>query len=410
MRWGLAGGSLVENGVLAVDRILVPAGAPEILRYFSRRLFVSHGMRERISRMVMAPGGIPWAPGVRHRWGRWDFSAGDPELCLTGARSLPSPEENPDRDGKPPQQKRGWGRALPLLRQLVHRPELLEMAGIGEELFARSVLIRDDAPGRPRVLVFPFPEGSQIPRVVIKLQNPALADRSLDREWQALNWVRSRTTDDGVKASVPEGLAFERTPEVEILVLSHVEGRSVYWEQRNRFFVRATVEDQMEAASDWLVGFQRALGLDASEGVGPSHGDYWARNLLLAYRGNGTKEVSASVVDWEHFDPRGRSQGDLFHFAITYAHNYPWRLYRRLPLPDAFRLGFMERTSVSRAMSSYFSRYCTGTGLHPRNLEDLLRHHLRVAATEKGNEWGEPWVRCLELLDRNRPVALQCDP
>jgi len=397
-------GGLGTNHV-AIDRFLVPAEEPEIIRYFLDRLFVSHGMRERLSRISMRAG-LSGLRRRRHQKGvSLRFLAGGTEPVISGGG------ENSHR--APPavlfDPLASWAAPLSLLREALGTRELRWRAGADGFPLHRTILLRDyDDAGRARILLFPFPGGTSRPSAIIKVRGRDGTGGSLKEEWESLQWVRSRINDPRVLASIPEPRTFREAPGVEILVLSHLEGSSVYWEQQNCLLPRRRAAAHMMAASDWLVAFHRACGTGTWAETGPCHGDFWARNLLLTssrrYRG----PVTPMVVDWESFSASGSPSHDLFHFPLTYVENYPWRRYRRLPFPEAFRLGFLERTEVSRAVEVYFTRYCLGTGFDPRKLEGLFRDYLLTEATAAGDGRSEDWRACLGLLGSTPSVLTRC--
>jgi hypothetical protein len=381
---------------LAVDRYLLPWREREIARYFLDHLFVSHGLRERLFRSIVDSVRLGWVRIPSRRNEEWWISSGVQRLHAKG-----SPSES-DRAAS-------WTPALALLREFLAHPDLLRGSGLDDFPLRRSILLQDyDEGGRDRVLVFPFCQGENRPAAVVKLRNPAGSGTSLRAERNALDWVRSRLGDSPMALSVPAALAYKETPKAEILVLSHLTGRSAYWDQQNRFLPGRRVRPHLDSASDWLVKFHQTLGTTASAGVGPSHGDYWARNLLLAPAREPGRFPATVVVDWEAFDPQGPAHHDLFHFPITYAQNYPWRRYGRLPLPEAFRLGFLERTPVSHAVEGYFARYCAGLSVEPGTLEPLFRDYLLTKASTTGGNEGELWLECRGLLDLSSSVFSRC--
>jgi len=320
----------------------------------------------------------------------WTLSANNGRLELTG---LP-----PD-----PVDGASWRPVLPLLQELLEHSHVLEAAGLDGFPLHRSILLHDyGGTTRQRSLVFPFPEGGLRPAAVVKLRDRRGSGRPLRTEWEALRWVRCRLDDAALRETVPEALAFLETPAAEILVLSHLEGRSAYWDQQNRLFPGGSVRRHMEAAADWLARFHRALAMDPTAGRGPSHGDFWARNLLLA-PDRGSRVTG--LVDWELFDPEGLPHHDLFHFPVTYAQNHPGSRPRRVPLPAAFRRAFLRRTPLSRAVGRYFDGYCARIDIAPRILEPLLRDYLRARAQQDGTEGGEDWLECLDLLDHSGWVS-----
>jgi hypothetical protein len=305
----------------------------------------------------------------------------------------------------------GWGEALGLLQEFLDHPDLLAGTDLGRFPLDRSILLRDygEAP-RGRIIAFPFSENEVSPAAVVKLRNPAGKGNSLRGEWDALRWVRARLPDTSLASTVPEPLAFRETPTLEVLVLSHLEGRSAYWDQRNRISPGRLMGIHLTAAAHWLARFHRGLGIDVSVESKISHGDFWARNLLLAPEHKHGKGTSCVVVDWEHFDKTGLAHHDLFHFPVTYAQSHPGKRYRRSPLPEAFRSAFLDQTPLRGAVETYFAHYSAGTGIAPRAMEPLLLDYLRTRSrcSEAGER--EDWLECLALVETSQTVLSRCDP
>ena len=372
----------------AVGRCLLPLQAPNCHQYFLDHLRVSHGYRDRLRRCFRAGSLPPHGTGKVAHSSTWTLSARGGILSLShGSRE--------SLDGT------GWDHALPLLQELLEHQSLLEGLGLGGFPFRRAIILNDhENADRGRVLVFPFYDDERRPRAVVKLRDPKGGGRSLGIECDSLNWVRSRMGDPSLRQTVPEAFAYRATPGAEILILGVLEGRSAYVEQQNRLFDGGWMRLHMETAADWLGRLHTELALDLSNARGPSHGDFWARNLLLRTGGPGG-EMAAGVVDWECFDPQGPMDHDLFHFPITYAQNHPAAGSRRASLSAAFNRGFLRSTRLSRAIRRYFARYCFRTGLEPRTLEARCRTYLRARSGEAGGEPSHGWLECLELLGRS---------
>lgn len=393
MNRGKPNGEGLKGSLRAVDRYLVPHGAPQVVRHFLDHLFVSHGRRERLRHWTLTRLPFPAAGGFLFRSHLWEISAKNGKVQL---------------NGPPPESVAGgcWWPLLPLLQELLEHSHVLKGVGLDGFPLHRSIFLHDyGATARERTLVFPFPQNGLHPAAVVKLRNRSEAGRSLRTEWEALRWVGSRLHDPALAETVPEPLHFLETPVAEILVLSHLHGRSAYWDQQNRLLPGRCVGLHMRHAAGWLARFHRSLAIDPSSRKGPSHGDFWARNLLLgASRGRGETRVTG-VVDWEHFDPEGCPHHDLFHFPLAYARNHPKLGIRTGSLPIAFRRAFLEKTPLAREVGLYLSRYCAMTGLPPNMLESHLRDYLRAQAGEAGPGGGsEAWLECLLLLDRGHWV------
>lgn len=158
----------------------------------------------------------------------------------------------------------------------------------------------------------------------------------------------------------------------------------------------ADAEARGADAPDWRWYDELRAGLaERPLPLAASHGDFWARNLLL----DGAGRVSG-VVDWEEASQQpGPPFVDLFHFALSYGLNALWSSYRRSPPDRAFRRTFLEDNPVSRAVRAMLRSYCSETGLRHELLTPLFRFYLwtgfrrAFGADEKGL-----WLRFDRML------------
>lgn len=198
----------------------------------------------------------------------------------------------------------------------------------------RWLLVQDYSDnGRDRLVVFLF--GEDGPTSVLKLGG------GLQRESEALRFLEERLPAD-LRGSVPRLLDSGE----EALLMSPVQGVSAYVEMQGLLAPGRAVDRHFDAAAGWLLRFHRSTGA--------SHGDFWARNLLVG---------PTAVVDWERFSEEAPIHADLFHFPLTYGLNYPWERWRRLPPDEAFRRTFLEDNRVSRAVRRYLARFADPASL-----------------------------------------------
>jgi aminoglycoside phosphotransferase (APT) family kinase protein len=129
-----------------------------------------------------------------------------------------------------------------------------------------------------------------------------------------------------------------------------------------------------------------------------SHGDFWARNLLL----NGSNAASG-VVDWEQCQAGAPAFNDMFHFVVTYGLAFRWP--GRPSAEAAFHRTFFERNWVSTMVKRSLARYCLRSGLTlaalPAALAVYLARQHRAARTSPdmrptGDQ--DVWIRCLKVL------------
>jgi hypothetical protein len=345
------------TAVTAIDRFLLPAGEPGIASYLFERLLAPHNLRERLRRSALAA--VPsLAPRLLPR-------------LVSG-------------DGHRP--------ALATLETALEETSLLRGTPLEDQPEDRPVrwLLAEDyaGNGRRRLVAFLFAAGERSPAAVLKLQGIGTAGPSLEREAAALQCLAERLPQD-LQRSVPRCLAFRTLPGLEALLSDPLAGVSAYMDMQGLLAPGRAVERHFQAAAAWLARFHRATRI--ARDLAAAHGDFWARNLLLGPDGE------AAVVDWEHFREEAPFWEDLFHFALTYGLNYPWRRWRRLPPEAAFRRTFLEKNRVSRAVSAYFARYADASGSDGAALRQQFGHYLETRPEE-----GLPWSDFRRLFGRAR--------
>lgn len=425
-----------------VDRFLVPEGDRGILSYFLDRLFVAHGARERLLwRLLRSSGG---------RLGsRWLFDRTwrlDPD----GLALRPEEARRSSRDAV----GRRWTDSSRLLRAVAETAA--DLPGMGPSALWRSILLRDYGDtGRGKLVLFPFPRGAGDPSVVVKVgrrpesggERPG-PDARLREEWRTLDRLTA-SLPERLRSTVPTPLAHRASERVELLAVSHLAGRPAYAEMQNFLLPGRRVEAHLRAAEDWLSAFQcatrrpgepfaltpedrsRASRLAGAGGGAPpawyraleaglrahrlplsaAHGDFWARNLLMPAdgdrpegEGHARGSDAAGVVDWEHFAPAAPPFVDPFHFAVAYGSSVRWRGAGRLPLPEAFRLTFLEENTVSRALAGFLRRWAERAGLRPDLLDPLFRLYVLRRIGEAAPEELSGWEACW------RPLAVARAP
>lgn len=255
---------------------------------------------------------------------RFVFPAGDPGIAAYLFERLFAPHNLSER------LRRSAGLATRAVKPLPEDRTVREKIE-SLDLETHRWLLVEDYPGngRDRLVVFLFGEGATSPTAVLKIGS------GLEREAEALRFLAERLPPD-LRGSVPRLLDWQD----RALLMSPVAGVSAYVEMQGLLAPGRAVDRHFDAAADWLLKFHRATGA--------SHGDFWARNLLVG---------PTAVVDWEHFAEEAPIQADLFHFPLTYGLNYPWERWRRLPPDEAFRRTFLEDNRVSRAVRRYLSRF-----------------------------------------------------
>jgi len=410
----------------AVRGFLLPVLDRRILAYFLDCLFVAHNLRERIGRWLPR---WAWKPLYLKRrrnvgLGRW----GEPVLETGSAGSLAASDTDPSR----------WALETVGIALSEDGAGLFRDTSLNGRRRARWILTSDGRGAvRESLVVFLFGEEDDQPSAVLKLRVNSKTVPSLRREWAALRRAGERLPA-ALRASVPRPLAFRRSAANEALLMSCLPGRSAYVEMHSDLAPRRRVARHFRAAAEWLAAFHLATRLPRAfaveragaaalvsyqgvQGNAPrldlgwydelrerclrvplwlaaSHGDFWARNLLLEGRG----DALPAVVDWEHFSEQAPPFEDLFHFPLTYGLNYPWSRYRRC-LPDqAFRRTFLEDNHVSLAVRLYFAAYCAQSGLDPKVLRPLFHLYLlsrfRSESSRSDAVDRACWLRWHEML------------
>lgn len=338
------------NGPLAaIDRFVFPAGEPAMARYLHERLLAPHNLRERLRRSAALA-----LPGLA------------PKLAGKAPEPLP---------------------ALETVATALRETGILErLPAAGRPL--RWILVEDyGTERRERLVLFVFAAGEASPAAVLKLRRAGGPGRPLAHEHEALRFLAERLPAD-LRPTVPRPLACQDFAGLEALLMAPLPGVSAYVEMQGLLAPGRAVERHFAAAAGWLGRFHKAL-------PGASHGDFWARNLLTRSTEGGR---AASVVDWEHFAEVAPAGEDLGHFPLTYALNYPWRRWRRLPPEEAFRRGLVEENRVSRAVARYFETYAAAAGLAPGAPRRLFHEHLEARAGSDLH--GLPWDAFRHTLGR----------
>ena len=389
------------EGVLGqVDRFLLPRGDGRALRFLVNHLFIPHNRREWIwSRVPLGLLGLA----------QWDSSApfGPSTVRATDligeVLDWARTEVSGERDGD-------WSFIL-------HRDRpLLEWT---------------------RLLLFLFHAREREPVAVVKL-----ARHGLRSEWEALRYL-SRALPPELAASVPFPAVYRAFDGAEAVLMRALPGRSMFHEIGSRPLGARKVEYHLSNGATWLACFHlvtrdSSAAFRAEEQAGrlksdlpdwfegaeldalsstkleiplsASHGDFWARNLLFRKRpGRRLRRMTeiSGVVDWEHFSPSAPPFEDLFHFALTYAFDYPWTPFTRKQPEDAFRRGFLSRNAVSRAIRSAFVGYCDLTGLPFEKLKPLFQVFLLGRSRRRDASRPVPWSSLHRLLAESRATVFE---
>jgi hypothetical protein len=237
-------------------------------------------------------------------------------------------------------------------------PEVTEFFDTLGEPAVPAILLLDYAGSdRAQTIAFLFRDGASQPSEIVKVRRGS----SLRAESDVHERLQVMLPPE-LRATVPRVLDYRERDGVEVLKLSTVAGRSVYVDLQNRLAPSRYVDAHFDAAAKWLAKFHDATAA--------THGDFWARNLLLNESGE------AGVVDWERFATDAPPTLDLFHFPLTYGQSYPWTRYRRLPPEQAFAKTFLESNHVSQAVRRYLQTYASARGMAWATLAPRFRSFL----------------------------------
>jgi hypothetical protein len=242
-------------------------------------------------------------------------------------------------------------------------------------------VVRDgvDQDGRRRLLAFLFEGNAALPFAIAKAQED-LVNGSLRTEAESLDAVRPRLPED-LRATVPELLALHADTRGEVLAISGLPGRSAWFDLRSSLRPFRHAERHLRGAAQWLAAFHAATGA--------AHGDFWPGNVLL----EGNRVIG--VVDWEHYRPQASPYVDLFHFALTYGLNFPWKYYRYAAPEQAFAATFVEDNPVSRAVRAYLGDYASATRTPLARIDDAFREFLATHGTMGSAAEVHPGIRNL---------------
>ncbi|MGA1875731.1 MAG: oligosaccharide flippase family protein, partial [bacterium] len=309
---------------------------------------------------------------------------------------------------------------------------------------------------RNRTILFLFPEGSGKPAAVLKLRPVEASGRELAAERDALNNMGTCLSHD-LKTCLPSLLGYGLYGDTEALLMSWRPGHSMEHQLAGRPARTGYIRRHFQNAARWLALFHRDTGKKGrffepdcpdpaacaeelpevglkedtvrsladtihtlcARGKVPlvaSHGDFWARNLLIREtdgktHGDGKMHGSglSGVVDWEGFSEEASPFEDLFHFPLTYGFNYHWSAYHRRSPEEAFQLSFLQDTPVSRAVRQYFISYCEQAGFSLEMIEPFFRFFLlerwlqgkrKSCETKTQSDHGALWIRLYQMLDK----------
>jgi hypothetical protein len=261
-------------------------------------------------------------------------------------------------------------------------PEVTEFFDTLGEPPVPSILLLDYAKSnRAQTIAFLFRDDAPQPSEIVKVRHGS----SLRAEAAVYERLQVMLPPE-LRATVPRLLDYREDDGAEVLKLSTVPGRSAYVDMQNRLAPSRFVDTHFDAAASWLAKFHDATAA--------THGDFWARNLLIDESGR------AGVVDWELFtteEPPGR---DLFHFPLTYGLSYPWTRYRRLPTEQAFAKTFLESNRLSRAVRRYLQTYAVARGMAWTTMAPQFRSFLAAQAHPPGTA-KLPWRTLATMFDRS---------
>jgi O-antigen/teichoic acid export membrane protein/aminoglycoside phosphotransferase (APT) family kinase protein len=433
-----------------VDRFLVPARDRQIITYFLDHLFNPHNRREHIWRFLFK--GIVRLEGRKHLF-PFCWSLHIP-LNDRGSETAPVVKKPVPEDFMVGNKMEHLGSMISMVSDVQENWLALRFQNnpIKDlEPFRWISLFDYQEISRNRIILFLFPKDYKKPVAVLKLRDIETSGRELAVERDALEYMETRMPHE-LKTCVPYLLNYGIYGKSEALLMSLLPGHSMEHELARRPAKQSFIIQHFQNAAQWLARFHiasrkngcffepdcRELTASAEElnKVGlkkdtiqfwtdrihtlcvhkkvplvASHGDFWARNLLLSETDGGANGSALSgVVDWERFSEEAPPFEDLFHFPLTYGFNYHWFAYQKRSPEEAFRLAFLKETPVSRSVRQYFKSYCEQTVLSHELLEPLFRFFLldrwiqgirKSPGTEtKCDKDSILWIKLYQMLDK----------
>ncbi|MCU1229215.1 MAG: aminoglycoside phosphotransferase family protein [Acidobacteria bacterium] len=276
------------------------------------------------------------------------------------------------------------GRLLPRVHgvRVSAPPEVTELFDtLGEPAVPAILLLDYEQSDRAQTIAFLFRDDTPQPSEIVKVRRGSSSLRAEAAVHERLQMM----LPPELRGTVPRVLDYRERDDLEILKLSTVSGRSAYVDLQNRVRPSRYVDAHFDAAAQWLAKFHDATAA--------THGDFWARNLLLNESGG------VGVVDWELFTTDAPPTLDLFHFPLTYGLNYPWTRYRRLPPEQAFAKTFLESNRVSQAVRRYLQTYAAARGMAWTTMAPRFRAFLSEPSPRPGTR-NLPWPALAATFNR----------
>ncbi len=250
---------------------------------------------------------------------------------------------------------------------------------------------------------------------LIKYRNNS--EQILSNEATQLNEIRA-SLPAALQSTLPRVVQFMAMGDQEWLCETVLPGRSAYVELKQSWFPTQLIRKHLNGAIDWLIHFQSSnnkknrLHIDETKFTNlvgqcrqadlagtlleqaqtilndsqmllvPSHGDFWARNLLFDENG------LTGVVDWEHAEQQASPWNDLFFMLLSYAGEFCARNREKCQsIQQRLNNAFIQSTAISKINREVLQKFSQRQGLPLSRLRPMLGWYLLQQASEhKGNK------------------------
>jgi hypothetical protein len=235
-----------------------------------------------------------------------------------------------------------------------------------------------------------FANRADSPSVLIKVMRERASQTMLADEYDRLEKLYAHPALQG-RIPSPVGLFWHN--EMRVMVETCLPGTALgNLLRRKKRHSQAEMAADLGHVRDWLIDFQCVTAEDARPFLGPEevekrltgsgvslsprlvsglmslagqargvsvpltarHGDFWPGNILIGPTGCG-------VIDWETVRFGASPFDDLFFFATTYAHDFSAGMNHL----ERFRMGFVQDTALSRALSDLVHSTVAALGVSP---------------------------------------------
>lgn len=372
------------------DRFTIPLGEPGPFRFYVRSLLVPHSRREMV----------------------WAALAQVSPAAASAASAMLGSSAKQGLRGRPA----NAGDSYDVVQRTC--TALCESRAIRGKRPSAIVLSDYGHSDRGKMVLFIFEEGAREPSVVAKVSGTPKHRSTLKRQQETLRRVRERLAGS-LSETLPLPLGEFGEGASTAFAETYTGGTSMYVQMRRSWHPREQAEKHFRDALGWLIQFQtstrsqevrlhkgmvrehveeplrryagtcalpdnvRNVFVEAARlarelkderlPLTGSHGDFWARNIMIGSDG-------LSVIDWDSYKDQSPAFHDLFHFAVSYGLSYPWQPGRWADPATAFRSAFLSNSWLSELTRRHFHNYSRVMGLSPAMLKIFFPVYLAEQA------------------------------